>query len=119
MVDLGEFLRELLGIALGEAARDDEPLALSLLFILRHLEDRIDRLFFGGPDEAAGVDDDDLGLLGRGDEAIALIIAHTKHHLGVDAILRAAERDEVDGLRIVFLLIRRKAQNCLYGRGLV
>ena len=42
-------------------------------------------------DEAAGVDDDDVGRLGRRDQAVARVGGVTEHDLGVDAVLGAAE----------------------------
>src|SRR5207237_2596907 len=50
-------------------------------------------------DEAAGVDDDDLrGLRVVDDREIALL-GDAQHDLAVDAVLRAAEADEMDRLR--------------------
>ena len=66
VIDLGHLRAELGRVALREAARDDELLAGAELLQLGHLEDRVDRLLLGLADEAARVDDDDLGLVGLG-----------------------------------------------------
>src|SRR5258708_38608902 len=50
-VDLGDLFLELVAVALGEAAGDDETLAGAVFLQLRHLEDRVDRLLLGGVDE--------------------------------------------------------------------
>ena len=71
VVDLGHLVGQLARVALREAARDDQALAAAGLLVARHLEDRVDRLLLGLADEAAGVDDDDLGVLGRGDDLVA------------------------------------------------
>ena len=65
----------------------------------RHLEDRVDALLFGGVDERARVDDDDVGALGRVDQRVAGGLDLAEHQLGVDLVLRATEGHEVDALR--------------------
>ena len=50
-------------VALREAAGDDELLAGAVLLHLGELEDRLDRLLLRLADEAARVDDDDLGVV--------------------------------------------------------
>ena len=97
VIDLGDVLGELVGVALREAAGDDELLRPGLL-VLRHLEDGVDALFLGGVDERAGVDDDDVGALGRVDQRVAGGLDLAEHQLGVDLVLRTAERHEVDAL---------------------
>lgn len=74
-VHLRQLRRELLGIALGEAPRDDERLAV-LLFVLRHLQDRVDGLLLGGLDEAAGIDDDGVRLFRVGFQLESLARQH-------------------------------------------
>ena len=43
-----------------------------MVFVLRHLQDRIDALFFALVDEGAGVDHDRLGAVGFVDNLPAL-----------------------------------------------
>ncbi len=72
-VDLGDVLADLVAVALDEAAGDDELLGAAAvgLLVLDHLEDGVDGLLLGGVDEAAGVDDEDLGVFGVGGELAA------------------------------------------------
>ena len=44
----------------------------------------------------AGVDDDDFGVFGVRSEFSAVVVQDAHHDLGVDEVLRAAERDEAD-----------------------
>ena len=96
VVDLGHLRGELAGVPLREAAADDELLAGPDALVLGELEDRVDRLLLRLADEAAGVDDDDLGLVRLLDDAPAVAPRDAEHHLGVDAVLDAAQADEVD-----------------------
>ncbi len=61
---------------------------------VEHLADHAERLLPGGVDEPAGVDDDQVGLLGVGDEHVAVLRQQAEHPLGVDQVLRAAEAHE-------------------------
>ena len=63
-IDFRHLALEILVVALREATRGDEHLALGAFLELRHIEDRLDRLLFRGLDERAGIDDDDFGVLG-------------------------------------------------------
>jgi hypothetical protein len=47
-----------------------------------------------GLDEAAGVDDDDIGAVGFGDERVAVLRELAEHAFGIDEIFRTAEADE-------------------------
>jgi hypothetical protein len=64
-----------------------------------HREDGVDALLLGGADEAAGVDHHVVGVFGLDGEVTPRGLGHAEHHLGVDAILGAAQGDEVDTLR--------------------
>ena len=97
VVDLGHLLGELARVALRQAPGDDELLAGADLLVLGELEDGVDRLLLRLADEAARVDDDDLGLVRLVDDAPAAAGRDAEHHLGVDPVLDAAEADEVDG----------------------
>ena len=96
LVDLGHLGRQLLRVALGQAAGDDQPLARARLLVAGHVEDRVDRLLLRLADEAAGVDDDDVGGLGIGDQTVAGVGRVAEHDLCVDAVLRTTEGDEMD-----------------------
>ena len=95
-VDFGDVLLDFVAVALDEAAGDDDALGFAavLLLVLDHLEDGVDGLLLGGVDEAAGVDDDDLGVFGVGGELGAVVVEDAHHDLGVDEVFGAAEGDE-------------------------
>ena len=95
-VYFGNVLLDLVAVALDEAAGYDDALGFSavLLLVLDHLEDGVDGLLLGGVDEAAGVDDDDLGVFGAGGELGSVVVEEAHHDLGVDEVFGAAERDE-------------------------
>ena len=59
--------------------------------MLGHLEDGFDGLALGGLDEAASVDDQDIGVLGLGDDLPAAAGKRAKHHFAVHQILGTAE----------------------------
>ena len=99
-VDFGDVLLDFVAVALDEAAGYDDALGFAVIwaadFVLDHLEDGIDGLLLGGVDEAAGVDDDDLGVFSLGGEFGSVVVEHAHHDLGVDEVFGAAERDEAD-----------------------
>ena len=97
-VDLGDVAANLVAVALDQASGDDEALGFAAIFALvpGHLEDGVDGLLLGGVDEAAGVDDEDLGVLGAGSELAAGAVKQAHHDFGVDQVLGAAEGDEAD-----------------------
>ncbi len=98
VIDLGDVLDEIAGVALREAAGDHELGGAGLL-VLGHLEDGVDALFLGGIDERAGVDDDHVGTLGVVDQRVTRGLDLAEHQLGVDLVLGATEGHEVDALR--------------------
>ena len=102
-VDLGDQRLQLIAEALRETARDDQLLSRALA--LGVFEDRLGRLGFGRVDESAGVDDDRVCLVGLRDERPARRAELRDHHLGIDQVLRAAQRDE------------RNSRRALGGRG--
>ncbi len=95
-VDFGDVLLNFVAVALDEAAGYDDALGFAavLLLVLDHLEDGVDGLLLGGVDEAAGVDDDDLGVFGAGGELGSVVVEQAHHDLGVDEVFGAAEGDE-------------------------
>src|SRR5450631_1022014 len=90
LIDFGHLGRQLFRVALRQTAGDHQSLAAPRLLVLGHLEDGIDRLLFGLADEAAGVDDDDLGGLWRRNQLVSRVGRVPEHDLGVDAIFGAA-----------------------------
>ena len=92
-IDFRNLRAQLVAIALGQAAGDDQSLAGAGLLVLGHLEDRVDRLLLGFVDERAGVDDEHVGVGGIAGELMPLFLGEPEHHLGVDEVLGAAERD--------------------------
>ena len=98
-VDLGQLLGQLGAVALGQAARDDQRAQAAALLLVGQLEDRVDRLLARARDERAGVHDRDVRV-GQilGDRA-ARERELPEHDLGVDLVLRAAERPEEDAGR--------------------
>ena len=95
-VYFGDVFLNFVAVALDEAAGYDDALGFAavLLLVLDHLEDGVDGLLLGGVDEAAGVDDDDLGVFGAGGELGSVVVEEAHHDLGVDEVFGAAEGDE-------------------------
>ncbi len=104
-VDLGNFGAQIFTIALHEAARDDQHAAFSALFVFGHIENRVDRFFLCGEYEAAGVDDDDLGLARIGDNGVARLAEHAQHDLAVHAVFRAAQRHQTNGFHVIRIVL--------------
>ena len=82
----------------GHAAGDDQLGALATL--VAQGQDRVDRLLTGLVDEGTRVDDDDVGLVRRVDRCHAVGGEATHELVGIDLVLRAAERLEEVGLRL-------------------
>ena len=98
-VGLGQLVGELLAVALGEAADGDDLLrAAAVALEVGGLEQRVDGVLLGLLDEAARVDDGDVGLGRVVDETPALREQPTGQLLGVDLVARAPEGDECDAL---------------------
>ncbi len=96
VVHLRDLGRELGPVLLDHAPRDDDPVDLPRLLPADLLEDGVHRLLLRLVDEPAGVDDDDPGGVGVAErQPLAPEVA--EHHLGVDEVLRAAERDDSYG----------------------
>ena len=97
-VHLGNLLPQLVGVALREAAHDEEPFDAPGLLGRRRAQDHVDRLLLGVADEAAGVDDHRLGV-----GAVAVVHdgvarrGEARHEvLRIHGVLRTAERDDVN-----------------------
>ena len=77
---------------LGAQAAGDDHLAV----LGQRLADGVERFRDGGVDEAAGVDDDEVGAVVVGRDRVALGAQLREDLLGIDERLRAAERHEAD-----------------------
>ena len=95
MIDLGDLLRDLVGVALREAAGHHELLRAAVL-VLRHLEDGVDALLLGRIDERARVHDDHVGVARLGRDLVPRLLGEPQHHLAIDEVLGAAERNQTD-----------------------
>ena len=90
----GEHVRVLVAdhVRLGaEAAGDDDAAVLG-----QRVADRLQRLVAGRIEEAAGVDDDQVGAVMLARDLVALGAQPRDDALGIDERLRAAEADETD-----------------------
>ena len=96
-VDEWELVDELLAVALRQAAGDDDGAAAAARFVRGHLRDDGAGLLAGRGDKGAGVDQDDVGVVGIVREGQALGHEHARHDLRVDEVLGAAEADQTDG----------------------
>ena len=99
-VDLGDLLAQLLVVALGQAARDDQAPRAPRLLLARHLQDGVDRLLLGAIDERAGVHDDHVRVLRVRDQGMAARLQAPEHHLAVDQVLRTAQAHQPDAQRL-------------------
>ena len=90
-INLRDFLQQILRIALREAAGDHQQAAAAGFLILRHIEDRIDRLLLGGIDKPAGVHEEDVRLLGIFRQDKAFFRQQPQGCFGIHAVFVAAE----------------------------
>ena len=65
----------------------------AVLLVLRHLEDRVDRLLLGRVDERARVHDEHVGVGGVLRELVPRLLRKPEHDLGVHEVLGTAERN--------------------------
>ena len=96
LIDLGQGLGQLVAVALGHAAGDDE--AGAVLALVLEGEDRVDRLLAGLVDERTRVDDHEIGR-GRvvgGRHAVGE--QRADELVGVDLVLGAAQGLDVEAL---------------------
>ena len=90
------FLADIAAIALHQAAGDDQLLGAADFLVLGHFEDGVDRLLLGGIDEAAGVDDEHVGLIGMRRELVAFGDELAHHDFTIDEVFGTAQTDETD-----------------------
>lgn len=96
-VGLGEGLGQLLAVPLGHAADRDHGLGSALGLEVVGLQEGIDGVLLGGFDEAAGVDDGDIGGFGVLDELPAVRLQAACELLRIHLVTGASESDESDG----------------------
>jgi len=96
-VDFRNFAVQGFPVALGEASGNDEPAHMPLPFQFGGRENGLDRLFLGGQDEGAGVDDDDVGGLRPPRRAETFADEDSSQNLRIDGVLRATEADDMEG----------------------
>ena len=99
-VDLRQLAREIVRVALGEAAGDDQPPPLRAP-PWRAPASRIgvDRLLLGRPDEGAGVHDQHIGRIGVEHHLVPGPGEDAEHHLGIHLVLGTAEGEHVHASR--------------------
>ena len=91
------FLGEELGLMpLHQAAGDDQLAGTANLLVFSHFEDGVDRFLLGGVDETAGVDHQDVGLVGLMRQLVASGDQLAHHDFAVDEILGATQTDKTD-----------------------
>ena len=96
VVHLGQLGLELVAVARDEAADGDHRAAAAALLEARGLEQRLDGLALGGVDEAAGVDEDDVGGVEGGGDLRPVPDESRDEVLGIHRRLVAAERDDAE-----------------------
>ena len=95
-VDFRHLALDLIAIALDQASRHDQLFCPADLLVLGHFEDGVDRFFFGRIDEAAGVDDEHVGLIGMWRELVPAGHKLPHHDFAVNQILGTAQADKTD-----------------------
>ena len=88
-IDFRYILLQLFLITLCQTA-DNDQLSAFVLFIFRHLKNRLNGLFLCGIDESARIDNDCLCLIRIVDKLMAAAIDHTHHFFTVYQIFAAA-----------------------------
>ena len=122
-IEPGKLVEELFFLPLGEAASDDHAASSPRLLQVEHLADDPIRLLPGGIDEGAGVDDDQIGAVGPGDELPAILPQQSEHPLAVNEVLRAPQADHREGAAAIGIRgleweqLRRPAAGGADGRG--
>ena len=96
-VDAGGFVEEVFAHSLCQAAGDDDFLHFALLFLFDGVLYDVEGFRFGGCDEAAGIDDDDIGIIGVLCYTEAGLGDEGEHPFAVHHIFGTAEGDEADG----------------------
>ncbi len=120
-VGIGQLVGEGLAVALGEAAHGHDGLGAPGLLEVGRLEQGVDGVLLGLLDEAAGVDQCDVGVGGVVDEGPALGGEPAGELLGVDLVAGAPEGDQRDAAAArggghAATLVARRAGPCTPSR---
>ena len=96
LVDFRHLLQQHLFLPLSEAARHDHTLQQTGVFPLNHPRGITPEATSlpGRIDEAARVDNDEIGLVRVGNERVAILRKEPEHPLGIDQVLGTAKADE-------------------------
>ncbi len=86
----------LIAKSLDKASGDDELARRAKFLVLGHLQNRVDGLFLRRLDEAARIDDEDLGFIRSRRQFVAFARKNTHHHLAIHEVLRATQANESD-----------------------
>src|ERR1039458_3283270 len=95
-IHFGEFGADIAAEPLHQAAGDDQFPGAADFLVLGHLQDGVDGLLFGGVDETARVDHEDVGLIGMGGEFVPSGDELTHHDFTIDEVFGTAQTDETD-----------------------
>lgn len=96
-VDSVGFGEQFFALSLRQAAGDDNLFDFAFSFLVEGVIYRIQGLGFGRFDEAAGVYNEDIGVVGIGGYNKSGQGDLCEHSLGIDDIFWTAERDKTDG----------------------
>src|ERR1019366_7424385 len=94
VIDTGDFEQQVVFLAFRQTAGDDDGADAALVLQSEHLADDAERFLARGFDEAASVDDDDIGAVRIGDQRVAVLSKFAEHALGIDQVFRATKADE-------------------------
>ena len=92
-INLGNIFQNFLAITFHQATGHHEPLGGACLLVLGHFEDRVDGLAFGRVDEAARIDDENVGIFRQRGQFEALARQDAEHDFAVHEILGTAQTD--------------------------
>ena len=95
-VHFGNLLANFVAVALDQASGDDQLLRAAEFLVFGHFEDGVHGFLLRGRDEAAGVDDEDVGFAGARRDFVAGARENAHHHLAIHEVLRASQADESD-----------------------
>ena len=98
-IDLGDLLADGVAVAFHQATRHNQLAGSSALLEFGHLEDSLDRFLFGGVDETAGVDYQDIGFGGVRRQLVAPGHQLAHHDFTIDQVLGTAQADKADFVR--------------------
>ena len=97
-VNLRQFLHQVSGIALAEAAGNDQHPAPAGLLVFGHFQDRIDRFLFRRINEPAGIYQQDIRFRRIAGDPVAFFLQQAEGCFRVHPVLVAAQRDRPDSI---------------------